>query len=202
MTKDGILLPELGVWRPDLRIDAAGRFGLTATTPMLWIYTENDRYFAPALARSLYDAFTRNGGKAEFEQVGPYDDAVCRAIDAGAVRPSIDDAGVLSCRQMWLSPETAREQISALASVEGGEPLADSSTGLIGNLELHRPASLLLNDGRAIANSPASEHVIDPQPEEIAAPELAVDGEIEHREIAFSTLRLEPHPDCPDILRL
>src|SRR6516164_10388 len=99
-------------------------------------------------------------------------------------------------------PKTAWEQISALPSVEGGEPVADGSTGLVGNLELHRPASLLLNDGRAIANSPASRHVIDPQPDEIAAPELAVDGEIEHREIAFSTLQLKPYPDCPDILRL
>jgi hypothetical protein len=66
-------------------------------------------------------------------------------------------------------PKTAWEQISALPSVEGGEPVADGSTGLVGNLELHRPASLLLNDGRAIANSPASRHVIDPQPDEIAA---------------------------------
>ena len=110
--------------------------------------------------------------------------------------------GVLPRRQVRLSPQTAWEQISALVSVEGGEPLANSSTGLLRNLELHRPAGLLLNDGRAIANSPASKHVIDPQSDEIAAPELAVDGEIEHREIAFSTLQLKPYPDCPDILRL
>jgi hypothetical protein len=71
---------------------------------------------------------------------------------------------------MRLSPETAWEQISALASVEDDEPFADSSTGLVGNLELHRPASLLLNDGRAIANSPASKHVIDPQPERTHRP--------------------------------
>jgi hypothetical protein len=91
----------------------------------------------------------------------------------------MDDAGILPRRQVWLSPQTAWEQISALASVKGGEPLADSNTGLLGNLELHRPASLLLNDARAIAHSPAGEHVIDPQPDEIAAPELAVDREIE-----------------------
>ena len=76
--------------------------------------------------------------------------------------------GILPRRQVWLSPQTAREQILALASIERHQPLADSSTGLLGNLELHRPASLLLNDGRAIANSPASEHVIDRQPNEIA----------------------------------
>jgi hypothetical protein len=100
----------------------------------------------------------------------------------------MDDAGVLPRRQVWLSPQTAREQISALASNEADEPLANSSTGLLGNLELHRPAGLLLNDGRAIANSPTSEHVIDPQVDEIAAPQLAVDRQIEHREISFATL--------------
>ena len=114
----------------------------------------------------------------------------------------MDDAGVLPRRQVWLSRQTAREQILALASIERHEPLADSSTGLLGDLELHRPASLLLNDGRAIANSPASEYVIDPQPNEIAAPELAVDRQIEHRKIASATLHLQPYSNCPDILRL
>ncbi len=66
--KDGLS----GVWRPDLLVDAAGRFGQSATTPMLWVYSENDKFFASAIAASLYDAFTRNGGTAEFKQVGPY----------------------------------------------------------------------------------------------------------------------------------
>jgi hypothetical protein len=39
---------------------------------MLWVYSENDSYFAPPIAASLYDAYTRNGGKAEVVQVGPY----------------------------------------------------------------------------------------------------------------------------------
>ena len=128
--------------------------------------------------------------------------AICRAIEPGAVRPSMDDAGVLPRRQVWLSPQTAWKQISALASIEGGEPLADSSTGLLGNLELHRPAGLLLHDGRAIANPPTGEHVIDPQADEIAAPELAVDRQIEHRKIASATLHLQPYSNGPDILRL
>ena len=114
----------------------------------------------------------------------------------------MDDAGVLPRRQVWLSPETAWEQILALASAEGGEPLADGRTGLLRNLELHRPASLLLNDGRAIANSPASKHVIDPQPDEISAPKSAVDRQIEHRKIASATLHLRPYSNGPDILWL
>jgi dienelactone hydrolase len=68
-TRDGLS----GVWRPDLLVDAAGRYGRSATTtPMLWVYSENDKFFGPAIAASLYDAYTRNGGKAELQQVGAY----------------------------------------------------------------------------------------------------------------------------------
>jgi dienelactone hydrolase len=72
ITADGVRRTELGVWRPDLLIDAAGRFGQTATTPMLWVYSENDSFLAPALAVSLYNAFTGTGGKADLVQVVPY----------------------------------------------------------------------------------------------------------------------------------
>jgi len=68
VTKDGLS----GVWRPDLLMEAAAQFGRTATTPMLWVYSENDRFLSPAIAASLYEAFTQNGGKAEFKQVAPY----------------------------------------------------------------------------------------------------------------------------------
>ena len=44
-------------------VDAAARFGKTATTTMLWIYTGNDSYFAPSIARSIDDAFQQAGGR-------------------------------------------------------------------------------------------------------------------------------------------
>ena len=58
--------------RPDLLAASAGHFGATAATPMLWIYTANDSYFSPSIARALWHAFTAAGGKAELEQPGPY----------------------------------------------------------------------------------------------------------------------------------
>ena len=58
--------------RPDQLILAAGILGKTATTPMLWIYAENDSYFAPPLVKSMYDAFTQSGGKATLHQVPPF----------------------------------------------------------------------------------------------------------------------------------
>jgi len=51
---------------PDRLAAAAGDFGKTARTPMLWIYAENDTFFAPPIADALYSAFTANGGKASF----------------------------------------------------------------------------------------------------------------------------------------
>ena len=58
--------------RPELLVEAAGRLARTTTTPMLWIYTENDSFFAPVLATAMYAAYTQNGGKGEFEHLGPF----------------------------------------------------------------------------------------------------------------------------------
>lgn len=57
---------------PALLAQTVGRFGATATTPMLWIYAENDSFFAPPLAKSLYEAFIKSGGKAIFIQMPPF----------------------------------------------------------------------------------------------------------------------------------
>ena len=59
--------------RPDLLAQAAGRYGATATTPMLWVYAAHDSFFAPAIAQALHTAFTQAGGQAELIRPGPYD---------------------------------------------------------------------------------------------------------------------------------
>ena len=114
----------------------------------------------------------------------------------------MDDAGVLSCREMRLLPKTAREEGSTAVGVESGQPVADRAPGLLGDLKLNRPPGLLLDHGRSIANSPAGQYVVDPQPREVAAPELAVDGQIEHRKIALAALQLQTNANCPDVLWL
>jgi dienelactone hydrolase len=50
---------------PDKLVEAVGQFGKTSRVPMLWIYSENDTYFGPDLAKRLHTAFTAAGGKAE-----------------------------------------------------------------------------------------------------------------------------------------
>ncbi|SNS31288.1 Dienelactone hydrolase [Noviherbaspirillum humi] len=41
-------------------------YGATARLPTLWIYTENDKYWGPALPREWFDAFRAAGGNGEF----------------------------------------------------------------------------------------------------------------------------------------
>jgi pimeloyl-ACP methyl ester carboxylesterase len=62
------------ICRPEELERAAGIFGATATTPMLWIYAANDSSFAPDVAAAMHAAFTKAGGKAELIQTGPFDD--------------------------------------------------------------------------------------------------------------------------------
>jgi dienelactone hydrolase len=58
--------PKVGNCAPQRLVAAAGRYGSTARLPTLWLYAANDSFFAPDLARKMFDAFVRAGGRAEF----------------------------------------------------------------------------------------------------------------------------------------
>ena len=49
-------------------------WGKTATAPMLWMYSENDKYINPKNSRAWFDAFTKAGAKAEFKLMPPFGD--------------------------------------------------------------------------------------------------------------------------------
>jgi pimeloyl-ACP methyl ester carboxylesterase len=59
---------------PDSLVTAAGVFGKTAQHPVLWVYSENDTYFAPSLASRMHDAYVKSGGKARFVMLPPFGD--------------------------------------------------------------------------------------------------------------------------------
>jgi dienelactone hydrolase len=50
---------------PERLIDAAREFGSTARIPTLWIYAENDSYFAPGLAQRMAEAWRAGGGRVD-----------------------------------------------------------------------------------------------------------------------------------------
>lgn len=59
---------------PEALADAAGFFGKTASTPMLWVYAENDTFFRPQIAAALYRSFSSQGGIADFHAMPPFGD--------------------------------------------------------------------------------------------------------------------------------
>lgn len=58
---------------PDRLVAGAGKYGETARVPTLWIYAENDSFFAPAISRAMHARYTAAGGRAEFHLLPPWD---------------------------------------------------------------------------------------------------------------------------------
>lgn len=56
---------------PASLVSATGRYGAAAQAPMLWVYTENDTFFAPEISKAMHAAYNRAGGKADFQLLGP-----------------------------------------------------------------------------------------------------------------------------------
>jgi dienelactone hydrolase len=57
---------------PDSLVTAAGEFGAGAKRASLWIYTENDKFFSPALSQRLFDKYQAGGGKGKFVMLPPF----------------------------------------------------------------------------------------------------------------------------------
>lgn len=68
----GSVRPDV-VCSPDKLVDAMASFGKTVQVPTLWIYSENDHYFSPILARRMFAAFAAGSPQAEFFAAPPYD---------------------------------------------------------------------------------------------------------------------------------
>jgi pimeloyl-ACP methyl ester carboxylesterase len=51
---------------PDELVAAAGELGSAARAPVLWVYSENDTYFSPALGRSIAASYSRGGSPSTF----------------------------------------------------------------------------------------------------------------------------------------
>jgi len=114
----------------------------------------------------------------------------------------MNDAGVLASREMRLGSETAREQVTPIPEFDLRRPITDRGPGLLHDFELDRSPCLFLDHGATVSHPAAGAYVVDPQADEIAASQLAVDREVEQGKISFPALQLKPNPNGPDIFRL
>lgn len=53
-------------------VEAAGIFGRTARVPTLWLYSSNDSFFGPDLAKEMAAAFRGQGGSADLQILPAY----------------------------------------------------------------------------------------------------------------------------------
>lgn len=67
-------LPEGGIGNctPNALVTAAGKYGATARVPILWIYTANDSFFEPNLARRMFEAYNAAGGKGIYRPLDAF----------------------------------------------------------------------------------------------------------------------------------
>ncbi|HJY78706.1 MAG TPA: alpha/beta fold hydrolase [Burkholderiales bacterium] len=57
---------------PNRLAELYGSYGKTARVPTLWIYAENDRFFAPRHVKSWHQAFRSQGGGGELMMLPPF----------------------------------------------------------------------------------------------------------------------------------
>ena len=87
---------------------------------------------------------------------------------------------------MRLNPNATGKQEIRFGKVVAGYPCTDSRSGLLRDFELHRSPGLPLNNHRTIADAAGGRYVSDRDRDQVATSKLAVDGEIEERQIPVS----------------
>ncbi len=96
----------------------------------------------------------------------------------------------------------ARKCIILQRTATALQPSEDTTASRLEQLKLHRLAGLLWDDDRASSNDAARHKVANPNLDDVAAPKLAVDGEVRQRAISQSALPVQPEANGPDLLRL
>ena len=74
------------VCQRDKLVETIRAFGQQGKLPSLWVYAENDRLFAPDLARAMHRAFTEAGGKATLAMLPSVDQDGHRVFSRGSAQ--------------------------------------------------------------------------------------------------------------------
>jgi hypothetical protein len=81
------------------------------------------------------------------------------------------------------------EQVLARLLATARQVFINRQPGLLGQLESYRPVGLSLAHGRPLDGITVGGNIIDPDGDEVATPQLAVDGKIEQCQIAYLCFR-------------
>src|SRR5229473_1469064 len=120
-------------------------------------------------------------------------------IQSGAPDPLRNKASILAGRHVGLGSTTTREQEFAGSFVGGFQVIIDGLAGLLAQFKSDRPPSFLLSNRCAIRRVAAGGDILDPDSDDITAAKLAVDRQIEQREVASAAFDMELRSDRPDV---
>jgi len=122
-------------------------------------------------------------------------------IEPNARYPLANQPGALSRCDRLVPTATAAEEEIAWLLAGGSDVIVDRFTGLLRHLKLDGLAGLFLTHGCSVDRVTMRRNVLHPQADDVAASELAIDGEIEHGQVACSPCDLQFGSDRPDVLR-
>src|SRR6516165_1679335 len=120
-------------------------------------------------------------------------------VEPDAGDPLADQPSILPCRNSSVAAATAGKEVLTRLLVGGSDVVVDCLTGLLSHLEPDRLAGLLLAHRRAIDGMSVRRHIFHLEADDVATSQLAVDGQIEHREIARSSFDLQLAPNRPNV---
>ncbi len=92
-------------------IETMGSFG-KARVPTLWVYSENDNFFRPELAKEMFEDFLRNGGRGKLVIAPPFGHSLLGREDGIAIWASYADEFLDELKSDHLS-----HRVSILSSV-------------------------------------------------------------------------------------
>src|SRR5580700_884209 len=120
-------------------------------------------------------------------------------IEPDAAGPAAEETHILSGREALVWATLRGKEELSLLPVCHAKVFINSLPGLFCDLEPHRLAGLLLADSHSLNGVSVRGNVFDFESDNIAAAQLAVDGEIEQCQVAFALCHLKFGADRPDV---
>ncbi len=121
--------------------------------------------------------------------------SVAGRLNADLMKPSFEQARIVARGEAGPVVPSGGEQEITFPGPPLAYPGEDAVARSLRHLEANRRSRLLLNDQRSASHDAAGQHVANPQLNEIAAPELAVDCEVEESKVSRSALPFQMEPD-------